>query len=170
MPINQQAQAFLKTLEAECGPTRQCLQGMKMERVDFQPHETSMKMGYLATLIASMPLWIQYMITEGEIDFATFPQTDPKTTGELVQYFDTNMEAARKALTEADDEFLRRPFSLKRNGEVLYTTLKILDIPVTINHMVHHRGQFTVYMRMNGIPVPALYGPSADDRHFQAPK
>lgn len=169
MANNKRAQAFLKELEAECPATRKCLQGMRMNLADFQPHETSMKMGELATLIAAMPLWIKYMVVEGNIDFATFPKAEPKTTQELLRYFDENMEAARKALSEVDDEGLRQPFTLSRNGEELYTTLRILDIPTTINHWVHHRGQFTVYMRMNGISVPALYGPSADDQQFRVP-
>ncbi len=170
MSNNERALSLLKELEAECGATRKCLQRMRMELADFQPDPTSMKMGYMAILIAAMPLWIHAMVVKGEIDLATFPQPKLKTTDDLVQYFDTNMDAARKALSEADDNHLRQPFSLKRSGEELYTTLRILDIPVTINHLVHHRGQFTVYMRMNGIPVPALYGPSADDRRFAVPK
>ncbi|RYD53106.1 MAG: damage-inducible protein DinB [Sphingobacteriales bacterium] len=170
MPNNERALALLKELESECGATRKCLQRMRMERVDFQPDPTSMKMGYMAILIASMPLWIHTMVVKSELDLATFPHPKLKTTDDLVEYFDANMDAARNALAETDDDHLRQPFSLKRNGEELYTTLKILDIPVTINHLVHHRGQFTVYMRMNGLSVPALYGPSADDRRFVAPK
>jgi len=80
------------------------------------------------------------------------------------------MEAARNALKTATDEELESPFTLKANGQVLYTSPKMVDIGVTLNHWVHHRGQLTVYMRLNDIPVPSIYGPSADDKSFNPPK
>ena len=80
------------------------------------------------------------------------------------------MEGARKALQETDDEKLQAHFSLKSNGQLLYTSAKIVDIGTTLNHWVHHRGQLTVYMRLNDIAVPSIYGPSADDKSFSVPK
>jgi uncharacterized damage-inducible protein DinB len=109
------------------------------------------------------------MITDGEIDFATYAHFTLSTTDALTAHFEENMEAARKALQSTDDKALEKPFSLKREGQILYTTPKIKDIPTTLNHWVHHRGQLTVYMRMNDIPVPSIYGPSADDNTFKAP-
>ena len=80
------------------------------------------------------------------------------------------MEAARQALQNVTDEDLQSSFSLKANGQLLYTSAKIVDVGTTLNHWVHHRGQLTVYMRMNDIAVPSIYGPSADDKNFTVPK
>ena len=110
------------------------------------------------------------MVTDGEIDFVTFKHFAPKTTKELIDHFEDNMSAARKALKESNDEALQSTFTLKANGQVLYSALKIDDIGTTLNHWVHHRGQLTVYMRLNDIPVPSIYGPSADDKQFAASK
>jgi uncharacterized damage-inducible protein DinB len=125
-----------------------------------------MTMGYLVLLIAEIPLWIKHMILDGEIDFATFKHFSPKTTSQLLDHFEENMKGARKALQETDDEKLKADFSLKANGQLLYTSPKLKDIGTTLNHWVHHRGQLTVYMRLNDILVPSIYGPSADDKSF----
>ncbi len=127
-------------------------------------------MGYLALLVAEIPLWIKHMVTDGEIDFVTFKHFAAKNTSELLKHFEENMELARGALQGVSDEDLEAPFSLKANGQLLYTSPKVLDIGFTLNHWVHHRGQLTVYMRLNDIPVPSIYGPSADDKSFAAPK
>ena len=163
-------QSFLQELDAEYRATRACLERIPETSFDFKPHPKSMNMGYLALLVAEIPLWVKYMVTDGEIDFVTFKHFAPKTTKELTDHFEENMEAARKALTETNDEALQDPFVLKANGQVLYSAPKIVDIGTTLNHWVHHRGQLTVYMRLNDIPVPSIYGPSADDKQFTAPK
>jgi uncharacterized damage-inducible protein DinB len=164
------AQLFLQELEAEYRATRACLEKISEKTFEFKPHPKSMNMGYLALLVAEIPLWIKYMVTDGEIDFVTFKHFAPKTTEELVDHFEENMEAARKALKGTNDEALQSSFTLKANGQVLYSAPKIADIGTTLNHWVHHRGQLTVYMRLNDIPVPSIYGPSADDKQFAAPK
>src|SRR5688572_17056786 len=128
-----------------------------------------MGMRYLVLLVAEIPLWIKHMIVDGEIDFVTFRHIPPGTTAELVNHFNENMEAARKALGETNDEELQQPFSLKNKGQVLYSSPKIVDIGTTLNHWVHHRGQLTVYMRLNDIAVPSIYGPSADEKTFTVP-
>jgi len=159
----------LQELDAEYRATRACLERIPETSFDFKPHPKSMSMGYLALLVAEIPLWVKYMVTDGEIDFVTFKHFAPKTTKELVDHFEENMEAARKALKATNDEALQDPFVLKANGQVLYSAPKIIDIGTTLNHWVHHRGQLTVYMRLNDIPVPSIYGPSADDKQFTAP-
>jgi uncharacterized damage-inducible protein DinB len=163
-------QSFLHELNSEYRATMACLKSIPETLFDYQPHPKSMKMGYLALLVAEIPLWIRHMITDGEIDFATFSHFSPKTNAELVAHFEENIQAARKALDHTSDEELEAPFSLKANGQLLYTSPKMIDIGVTLNHWVHHRGQLTVYMRLNDIPVPSIYGPSADDRNFSAPQ
>lgn len=160
---------LLHELNAEYRATRACLERIPEALFDFKPHPKSMNLGYLALLVAEIPLWINHMVTDGEIDFVTFKHASPKTTSELVSHFEDNMKGATEALHSATDESLESKFTLKANGQVLYTSKKINDIGITINHWVHHRGQLTVYMRLNDIDVPSIYGPSADDKNFTVP-
>ncbi len=106
------------------------------------------------------------MLKDSELDFATFSHFEPKTTAELVAHFDENFEAAKKDLQAAADEDFNEKFALKNKGELLYSAPKKDEISSAINHLAHHRGQLTVYMRLNEIEVPSIYGPSADDRSF----
>jgi len=167
---NTISQSYLHELNAEYKATRVCLERIPESLFEFKPHPKSMAMGYLALLVAEIPLWIKHMVTDGEIDFVTFKHFEPKSTAELVNHFEENMEGARNALQGTNDEELKKPFALKANGQLLYSSPKIDDIGVTLNHWVHHRGQLTVYMRLNDIAVPSIYGPSADDKSFTAPK
>lgn len=160
------ASGLLKELEAEAPASRKCLERIPENLFGWKPHEKSMTLGYLALLVAEIPKWIQQMIEVSEIDFATFQHFEPKTTAELVNHFDENLIAARKALQEVSDEALAQPFFLKNQGQVLFSSPKMENIGSSINHLVHHRGQLTVYMRLNDLPVPSIYGPSADDRRF----
>jgi uncharacterized damage-inducible protein DinB len=164
------ARAYLDELNSEYRATKACLEKIPGNLFEYKPHPKSMNMGYLALLVAEIPLWIKHMVTDGEIDFVSFKHFSPKTTSELVAHFEENMEAARKALQETTDEELQSVFSLKANGQLLYSSPKMTDIGVTLNHWVHHRGQLTVYMRLNDIAVPSIYGPSADDKSFTALK
>lgn len=162
-------EAFLHELNAEYRATRACLERIPETLFEYKPHPKSMTMGYLTLLVAEIPLWIKHMVTDGEIDFVTFKHASPKTGSELVAHFEDNVRAAREALQSATDEQLENNFTLKANGQVLYTSKKINDVGLTINHWVHHRGQLTVYMRLNNIDVPSIYGPSADDKNFMPP-
>jgi uncharacterized damage-inducible protein DinB len=166
---NIRTQSFLQELNGEYRATRACLEKIPEALFEFKPHPKSMNMGYLALLVAEIPLWISHMIVDGEIDLATFRHIAPATNAALVDHFEENMQAARKALEETNDENLGTLFLLKSNGQVLYSAPKIVDIGVTLNHWVHHRGQLTVYMRLNDIPVPSIYGPSADEKSFTPP-
>lgn len=154
---------YLGELESEAAASRKCLERIPENLFDWSPHEKSMKLGYLALLVAEIPKWIKDIVETGEIDFATYPHYQPKTTGELVRHFDDNMADARRTLGGMKDESLPDKFELKANGKILISTSKDVIIGSSINHMVHHRGQLSVYMRMNGIPVPQIYGPSADE-------
>jgi uncharacterized damage-inducible protein DinB len=158
--------AILKELEAEVTATRKCLERIPVELFDFKPHEKSMPLGYLAVLVAEIPSWITHIIETGEIDLATFEHFQPKNQGELASHFDENVEGAKKALQKVTDEVLAETFNLKNQGQVVFSASKRENIEPAINHMVHHRGQLTLYMRLNDIPVPSIYGPSADDQGF----
>lgn len=157
---------FLKELEAEAPASRKCLERIPDNLFTWKPHEKSMEMGYLALIIAEIPRWISTMVEAGEINFGTFKHVQPKTAADLVKQFDEGLEHARKVLQTASDETLAEPFYLKGGDKVFVSSTKGEMIGPTINHLVHHRGQLTVYLRLNNIPVPSIYGPSADDKTF----
>jgi uncharacterized damage-inducible protein DinB len=159
-------QLYLKELDDEAPASRKFIERIPMSLKDYKPHERSMAMGYLTLLVAEIPKWIAVMAEGGEIDFATWKHIDPKSAEELVKHFDENMKAAKKALQKISDEDMARPFELKNNGAVVFSSPTKDFIGSTINHLVHHRGQLTVYMRLNDIKVPSTYGPSADDKGF----
>jgi uncharacterized damage-inducible protein DinB len=157
---------FLEELESEVASSRKCLEKIPESLFKWKPHERSMEMGYLASLVAGIPRWITFMIEKGVIDLSSFGRDGSKSSGDLVKQFDQNLEGVRKALQNANDESLSEPFTLKNQDQVLFSSPKRESIRQAINHLVHHRGQLTVYMRLNNIPVPSIYGPSADDRVF----
>lgn len=160
------ARAMIKELELEVASTRKCLERIPPGVFGYKPHEKSMPMGYLTLLVAEIPLWLVYIIGPGEIDFATFKHLQPQTTEDVVNHFDENVAKAKEALGNVKEGDLAGDFTLKANGQVMYRSSKKENLETTINHMVHHRGQLTVYMRLNNILVPSVYGPSADDRNF----
>jgi uncharacterized damage-inducible protein DinB len=157
---------YARELESEVRATRECLENIPMEKFDWKPHEKSMNLGYLAQLVADIPRWIQYAIEKSEVNFETYPQFKGTTTDELVAHFDKSVEGAKKALTDVTDEVLKGTFQLKRGETVLMSTPIDETISQSINHLVHHRGQLTVYLRLNDIAVPSIYGPSADSGGF----
>ena len=157
---------FLRELQAEAASSRKCLERIPESLFTWKPHDKSMTLGYLSLLVAEIPKWITVMVEKSEIDFAKFKHFNPKTTAELVNHFDDNMKGAERTLRNVTDKSLNELFFLKMNGQVLMSIPKKDNISPTINHLVHHRGQLTVYMRLNNIPVPSIYGPSADDRGF----
>ena len=157
---------YLKEMEAETNATRKCLERIPETLFNWKPHEKSMTLGYLALLVAEIPQWITHMIEKSEIDFATFVHFKPANTAELVKHFDENIQGVKNALQHVSNKQIMEPFFLKNKGQTIFSSPKKENIGVSINHMVHHRGQLTVYMRLNDIAVPSIYGPSADDKGF----
>lgn len=155
---------YLNELEAEVAATRKCLERIPENLYGWKPHERSMNMGYLALLVAEIPKWITHIIERGEINLDTFGNFKLSTTADLVAHFDDNIRGAKNALQKVSNQEMAQPFYLKRQGQVVLTSPKKEITGSSINHWVHHRGQLTVYMRLNDIPVPSIYGPSADDR------
>ncbi|MCE7062120.1 DinB family protein [Dyadobacter sp. CY343] len=166
MDNTELAAAYIKELEAEYSSTRKCLERIPFDLFEYKPHPKSMQMGYLTLLVAEMPQWIKVMVEEGEVNFKTYKHSQPTTTEELLAFFDDNMAGAKNALQSATDEALGRTFYLKNGEEELYSQPILEGVGSTLNHWVHHRGQLTVYMRLNEILVPSIYGPSADDRTY----
>ena len=158
---------YLKELESEARASRSCIERVTENLYEYKPHEKSMQMGYLTVLVAEIPKWIAIMIEGSEINFATWEKYKLTTTEDMLKYFDKNMEDARKALNNVSNEQLQDFFYLKAGDKVLMKTTKQESVISALNHWVHHRGQLTVYMRLNNIPVPEIYGPSADENSFK---
>ena len=157
---------YLSEIKAESVATRKCLERIPEKLYDFKPHEKSMPMGYLALLVAEIPKWISAMIYESVIDFATYKHFELSNTAALLAHYEENLLGATDALSNTGEETFKQPFELKNNGKLLFSSPKLESIGSTINHWVHHRGQLTVYMRLNNIAVPSIYGPSADEKEF----
>ncbi len=160
------AAEWTRELEGEVRSTRECLQEVPMEKADWKPQEKSMQMGYMAQLVADIPRWIQYIIEESAIDFATYPVFKGTTADELVAHFDKSVEDAKKALASITDDELNELSYLKHGEKELFNSPKGESISQAINHLVHHRGQLTVYLRLNDLKIPSIYGPSGDSGGF----
>ena len=160
------AAALIAELENEGATTRKVLERVPPEKFDWKPHDKSMTMARLAGHVAEMHSWAASTVNENEIDFAKFDYKpfEPKTTEDLVGLFEKSYNEALDALKGATDEIWSEPWSLK-NGEITYFTMPKIAVmrSMVLNHIVHHRGQLSVYLRENDIPVPAMYGPSADE-------
>lgn len=164
MNLIEQGRIYLDELESEAMATRKCLERIPESTYEFKPHPKSMSMGYLVLLVAEIPQWISAMVESGEINFATYKQAEVKDTKQMLDHFDECVRKATDALRTAKEESLQGKFSLKSGDSVLYAEDKIAAIGSTLNHWVHHRGQLTVYMRLNDLAVPSIYGPSADEK------
>jgi uncharacterized damage-inducible protein DinB len=161
--------SLLPEFDQETAGTRKTLERFPNDKLDWRPHEKSMTMAGLATHIANMLNWGAMTITENEFDVQP-PGAPPyreepiKSRAELLEKFDANAAAFRAALAVADDEVLMTNWSLLSGGNVLFTMPRVAVLRGMIfNHIIHHRAQLGLYYRMNDIPVPALYGPSADE-------
>ncbi len=157
---------FLAELQHEAATTRKMLERLSPDKFDWKPHEKSMTTSRLATHVSDMFDWITVTLTTDELDFALedMKPFEPRTTEELLGHFDKNVAEATEALTNAADETFFENWTLK-NGETEYFTMPKIGVlrSFCFNHIIHHRGQLSVYLRLNDIPVPEIYGPSADE-------
>jgi len=160
---------FRDELAREAARTRRTLEQVPTGIDDWKPHPKSMPLGRLAALVASMPSWVALIIKQDELDInppggGTF---QPPPTSELVQALEQHVASGRAALQDTTDEYLlTTKWRLLAGGNVVMETPRHVVLRDTINHLAHHRGQLTVYLRLNGAKVPAIYGPSADDQQF----
>ena len=157
---------FLAQLEREEAGTRSALERVPEGRNDWKPHPKSMPFGYLAALVASMPSWIVTIVEKDELDLSKGgSQSEVKTRRELLQLFDESMAAARRTLARTSDEHLMTSWRLVYGERVLSeSSRQVMIVDGVFSHLAHHRGQLTVYLRLNEVPVPAIYGASADTR------
>ena len=160
---------FLADLDREAGANRRVLERVPLGQPDWKPHEKSMALGYLATLVATMPSWIALIIDQDEFDLR--PQgappsrpPQPTTTQELLESLDKSVAKGRQALSQTTDEHLMKNWRLLVTGQVIDERPRYVMIQDSVfGHLAHHRGQLTVYLRLTGALVPAIYGPSADE-------
>ena len=162
---------FREELDREVERSRKALAEVPAGKYDWKPHERSMIFGYLADMVATIPMWIQMEIERDELDVAPPKGQEMKrekheTSESLIKALDDSAAGARAALDKTTDEHLRTNWKLLAGGHVVLEEQRYMMIQETINHWAHHRGQMTVYLRLLGAKVPALYGPSADDRSF----
>ena len=162
-------EALIAEIENESKPTRKMLERIAVDTWEYKPHEKSMGMKQLALLVAQMFGWIPKMIRYPELDFENAEAwfSDAKTTEELVKILDDNLVDARETLSKTDEAGMNEIWTMRNGETLLWEAPKHITIRNTINHMSHHRGQLSVYMRLNEIPVPAIYGPTADDKSFE---
>ncbi len=163
---------LLAELNREVDRSRRALEQVPEGKYDWKPHEKSMIFGYLADMVATIPSWIALQVNKNDLDVApadgsTMKQEPKKTSAALVQALDKTAADARVALEKTTDEHLHTPWQLKARGNVVQEGPRYAMIQDTINHWAHHRGQMTVYLRLMGAKVPAIYGPSADDKNFR---
>lgn len=162
---------FAAQLDDEAPRTRRALERVPAGRDDWKPHDKSMPFGRLSMLVARMPSWLTLIVKQDSLDLnpsggSNIDQRPLKTSRELVEALDQGVADARTALASVDDNHLMKPWQLMVSGRVVSEQPRHVVIRDTFAHLAHHRGQLTVYLRMNDIPVPAIYGPSADDTRF----
>ena len=163
-------QLFLDELAREADRTRRALEQVPLGKDDWKPHPKSMPLGRLAGLVASMPSWIPLIIDQPSLDIAPpggGGQYQQPSTDKLVDVHAGHVAKARESLSKTNDEFLLTTnWKLLAGGKVMMETPRHVTLRDTLNHLAHHRGQLTVYLRLNDRTVPAIYGPSADDQKF----
>lgn len=162
---------FRAELDREVERSRKALEHVPDGRYDWKPHEKSMIFGYLVDMVATIPMWITMEINKDELDIAPpegqgMKQERKETKDALLQALDKTAAGARAALENTTDEHLMTKWKLLAGGNVVWEGTREEIIQDTINHWTHHRGQMTVYLRLMGAKVPAIYGPSADDQSF----
>ena len=167
----QWTEFFAAQLEREAPISKRTLGRVPEGKPDWKPHEKSMALGYLAQLVATMPNWIALTVQEDELDLRPVsgkgykpPATD--TNVMLLAAHDDSVKKAMEALRNTTDQHLATNWKLLVGGQVVIESPRYVVIADTFTHLAHHRGQLTVYLRLNNAPVPSIYGPSADDKTF----
>ena len=165
-------ETLLPEFDHEMENTRKTLERVPEDKFAWKPHEKSFSMVALATHLATLPSWGALTIQRDSIDVA--PEGEPPPKGEpaksvvdLLEKFDRNVASARAALAGATDEDLLKTWTLLKGGKTIFSLPRIAALrSFVMNHNVHHRAQLGVYLRLNDVPVPSIYGPSADEGSF----
>jgi uncharacterized damage-inducible protein DinB len=165
------ADYLLAQLDREVDRSRRALEQVPAGKYDWKPHEKSMIFGYLANMVATIPTWITMQVNQDELDVAPadggkMEQKRIDTSVELSKALEKAAADTRAALSKTSEEHLMTPWRLLARGQVVMEAPRYQMIQDTFNHWSHHRGQMTVYLRLMNAKVPALFGPSADDKQF----
>lgn len=159
--------SLLPEFDREMGVTRRALERVPDGQFEWRPHPTSVTLGRLAEHLTEMPLWATTTMTQSELEATTqrpAGYTPPATRAEVLALFDSCLKTARAALVNKTDAEFNAPWKLMNNGKEVFTAPKAMVMRnFVMNHMIHHRGQFVVYLRMLGVKVPSIYGPSGDE-------
>ena len=163
-----QIDALLPEYDHEIGTTRRLLERAPEREFAWKPHEKSMSLGRLVWHLAEIPSWGGTIVDGSSYDLAaeanTPPQAEQKSRAEMLAVFDQNAAAARAAIAPKTDAELLAPWTLKKGRHDIFTLPKVAVLRnLVLNHLIHHRGQLSVYLRLKDIPIPAIYGPSADE-------
>jgi uncharacterized damage-inducible protein DinB len=159
-------QGMIMEIQHEAANSRKMLERVPFDKADWKPHDKSMNIGRLATHVAELPKWTEMTLQTDELDWEKFEYkpTIVNNTEELLALLDKNVAAATTALENASDEDMMKPWTMRRGEHVFFTLPKAAVIRnFSLNHGYHHRGQLSVFLRLNEIPVPGMFGPSADE-------
>ena len=163
---------ILEQLESEAPRTRRVLERVPEGRDDWKPHEKSMPLGRLAHLVATIPTWVGFIVNKDDLELnppagkSNVGQKPLRTPAELVAAHDKAVAEAREVLRKTNEEHLQKSWKLLVSGKTVSEDPRYIVLRDTLMHMSHHRGQLTVYLRLNNVPVPSVYGPTADDPRF----
>lgn len=155
---------LLTEFDLEMATTRRLLERIPPAKMEWRPHPKSFPLGHLAQLVARMPGWLTNAITEPSLDLAAGPKYSFETPATLLRLFDENVRSARAAIDQATDAGLATEWKLMMGPRVLFAATRGVIVRQTISHLVHHRGQLTVYLRLLDVPIPSIYGPTADEK------
>ena len=156
-------QAFIAELDVEMPTTRRLLERVPGDKGAWKPHPKSFSMGHLAQLVARMPGWLTTTMRQPVLDVRAGQPYSLEQTETLLAEFDRHVKEAREVLAQAGDEVFMVPWSLKVGDRMLFTLPRLAVMRQNINHLVHHRGQLSVYLRLLDVPLPSIYGPTADE-------
>lgn len=158
------ADSLLPEFDQEMAVTRRLLERVPTDKGTWKPHPKSFPLGHLAQLVATMPGWVTKTVRETEINLAASSGYSFEKTDTLLTQFDRHVREAREAIASSKDADYIVPWSLKHGDRVLFTMPRGPAVRSHINHLIHHRGQLTVYLRLVDVPLPSIYGPTADER------
>jgi uncharacterized damage-inducible protein DinB len=159
-------QALIMEVTHEGSSTRKLLEKVPQDKFDWKPHEKSMSLGKLATHTAEILHYLTNVLTTNELDFSKreYKPALASSSENLMEIFETNYNKAIEALKGTSDEGFREPWTLRNGDHVFFTLPRIAALrTLGISHLIHHRGQLSVYLRLLDIPIPGMYGPSADE-------
>ena len=158
------AETLLPEFDQEMASTRRLLERVPTEKGEWKPHQKSFSLGHLTQLVSWMPGWITNTLTETELNLSGASPYSYEKTEDLLALFDKNVQEARAAIAASKDADYDVKWSLKAGGRAVFTESRRNVVRNHINHLIHHRGQLTGYLRLIDVPLPAIYGPSADER------